>query len=142
MWFSGLRGAIAFAISLNLDLSPEVRHIIITTTLILVLFTTIVLGGGTLPVIKLLNKKSNQSRAKDSERFVFFSKAEKLEEVSIQARNEVRGSNKLIGDDSDIQFVRDRVRLKGFARVDEQLLKPFFIRKFTQKVRIFYIRVN
>lgn len=53
MWFSGLRGAIAFALSLNLQLDSEVRHVIVTSTLILVLFTTLVLGGSTLPLMKV-----------------------------------------------------------------------------------------
>jgi solute carrier family 9 (sodium/hydrogen exchanger), member 8 len=53
MWFSGLRGAIAFALSLNLQVSGDVRHIIVTSTLILVLFTTLILGGSTLPLVRV-----------------------------------------------------------------------------------------
>ena len=54
MWFSGLRGAIAFALSLNLQIDNETRHIIVTSTLILVLFTTLVLGGATMPLMKVI----------------------------------------------------------------------------------------
>eukprot|EP00871_Galdieria_phlegrea_P005412 jgi/Galph1/5872/GphlegSOOS_G4524.1 len=57
MWFSGLRGAIAFALSLNFpdeEGSSDVRKAIISTTLSIVLFTVIVLGGGTMPVLRLL----------------------------------------------------------------------------------------
>jgi sodium/hydrogen exchanger 8 len=54
MWFSGLRGAIAFALSLNLNIDDEVRHIIVTSTLILVLFTTLILGGSAMPIIKVI----------------------------------------------------------------------------------------
>jgi len=43
MWFAGLRGAMAFALTLNVP-TPEQRAIL-TTTLILVLFTVLVLGG-------------------------------------------------------------------------------------------------
>jgi sodium/hydrogen exchanger 8 len=53
MWFSGLRGAIAFALSLNLNIDDEVRHVIVTSTLILVLFTTLILGGSAMPIIKV-----------------------------------------------------------------------------------------
>lgn len=57
MWFSGLRGAIAFALSLSFpaeDGSGETRRVVISTTLAIVLFTVIVLGGGTMPLLRLL----------------------------------------------------------------------------------------
>jgi len=52
MFFSGLRGAIAFALSLNL--TSKDRSEIQTATLFIVLFTVVVLGGGTLPMLKVL----------------------------------------------------------------------------------------
>ena len=54
MWFSGLRGAIAYALSLHLEFKEETRKVLVTTTLVVVLFTTIILGGGTLPLMKFL----------------------------------------------------------------------------------------
>jgi sodium/hydrogen exchanger 8 len=57
MWFSGMRGAIAFALSLNLPIEKETRHVIVTSTLILVLFTTLFLGGSTLPILKVIIAK-------------------------------------------------------------------------------------
>eukprot|EP01086_Lenisia_limosa_P010057 TRINITY_DN3392_c0_g1_i1.p1 TRINITY_DN3392_c0_g1~~TRINITY_DN3392_c0_g1_i1.p1 ORF type:complete len:317 (-),score=51.92 TRINITY_DN3392_c0_g1_i1:6-902(-) len=51
MWFSGLRGAIAFALALN---APGHRSLIVTTTLVLVVFTMVVLGGSVLPLLKKL----------------------------------------------------------------------------------------
>ena len=51
--FLGLRGAIAFALSLHLDFEDEKRHVIVTTTLIIVLFTLVILGGSTLPLMKV-----------------------------------------------------------------------------------------
>lgn len=57
MWFSGMRGAIAFALSLNLPIEKETRHVIVTSTLILVLFTTLFLGGSTLPILKVIIPK-------------------------------------------------------------------------------------
>ena len=134
MWFSGLRGAIAFALSLNLDLTTEVRHVIVTTTLILVLFTTMILGGGTMPLMKFLNSNSENQRVKNSEKFVFFSKVKELgESIDLEMKSNDQ-QQQLVGDESDIQFVRNRVRLRGFARIDESILKPFFIRKFTEAV--------
>ncbi|VEN51886.1 unnamed protein product [Callosobruchus maculatus] len=53
MWFSGLRGAISYALSLHLNFSDETRHVIITTTLIIVLVTTLFFGGSTMPLLKV-----------------------------------------------------------------------------------------
>lgn len=50
---SGLRGAIAYALSLHLEFEKETRQVIITTTLIIVLFTTLVCGGLTTPLVKV-----------------------------------------------------------------------------------------
>ena len=57
----GLRGAIAFALALNLHeyviagiFSEDNYHYVVTTTLVIVLFTIICLGGSTLPMLKVL----------------------------------------------------------------------------------------
>lgn len=55
----GLRGAIAYALALNLGEkgksfgSAELIRVLDTTTLIIVLFTIIFLGGSTLPLLKV-----------------------------------------------------------------------------------------
>lgn len=54
---SGLRGAIAFALALNLEEFPdETRKLLVTTTLVIVLFTVLFLGGSTLPLLKVREK--------------------------------------------------------------------------------------
>ena len=53
MWFSGLRGAIAYALALHLAFDKEKKKVIVTTTLIIVLFTTIAFGGSTMPILKV-----------------------------------------------------------------------------------------
>jgi len=66
MWFSGLRGAIAFALSLSFpaeDGSGETRRVVISTTLAIVLFTVIVLGGGTMPLLRLLRVDTAEGEA-------------------------------------------------------------------------------
>jgi len=73
MWFAGLRGAMAFALSLNVP-SP-VRQSILTTTLILDLFTILVLGGATIPLLEFLSiprgkSRSTPERGRDEETFV------------------------------------------------------------------------
>ena len=52
MWFSGLRGAIAFALSLGVP--TESGSLILTTTLCIVLFTVIILGGAAPKMLELL----------------------------------------------------------------------------------------
>ena len=54
MFLSGLRGAIAFGLSVNLTLTPS-RNIIRTTTQIIILVTVIISGGSTVNVLKWLN---------------------------------------------------------------------------------------
>jgi solute carrier family 9 (sodium/hydrogen exchanger), member 8 len=139
MWFSGLRGAIAFALSLNLQIKDDERHVIVTTTLILVLFTTLVLGGSTMPLMKLLNADKNNRRRKQP--FIFVSKTKEMgETVDALLNDDTFNNNEQTENDQDvssinIHIVRSGIRLRGFARIDEKFLKPFFIRKFTDEVQ-------
>lgn len=50
---SGLRGAVAFALVLHLQLDDEKRHVLVTSTLIIIMFTILCLGGSTLPLLKV-----------------------------------------------------------------------------------------
>eukprot|EP00455_Lapot_gusevi_P017399 TRINITY_DN1927_c0_g1_i5.p2 TRINITY_DN1927_c0_g1~~TRINITY_DN1927_c0_g1_i5.p2 ORF type:complete len:566 (-),score=199.10 TRINITY_DN1927_c0_g1_i5:224-1921(-) len=56
MWYAGLRGAIAFALSLQVPTAHGSE--IVTTTLAIVVFTTIVCGGTTEPVLRLCGLKN------------------------------------------------------------------------------------
>jgi len=53
MWFSGLRGAIAFSLALTMPDHPDgsTHAKILTTTLCIVIFSILVFGGGTLPLL-------------------------------------------------------------------------------------------
>jgi len=57
LWFAGLRGAIAFALAINVDTSVTNRGKIITTTIFIVFFTTIFCGGLTDRILDALNLK-------------------------------------------------------------------------------------
>ena len=53
IWWSGIRGAVSFALALNF---PTGHHdIVISTTMMLALFTILVQGGGTRPVLAFMN---------------------------------------------------------------------------------------
>lgn len=74
----GLRGAIPYALSLHLGLEPiEKRQLIGTTTIIIVLFTILFLGGGTMPLIRIMDIEESQSRRK-SKKDINLSKTEKM----------------------------------------------------------------
>uniref|UniRef100_A0AAF5Q1A5 Cation/H+ exchanger transmembrane domain-containing protein n=1 Tax=Wuchereria bancrofti TaxID=6293 RepID=A0AAF5Q1A5_WUCBA len=56
MWYSGMRGAVAFALALHISIeNQETKRVLLTTTLFIVLFTIIFLGGTTLPVLRMLS---------------------------------------------------------------------------------------
>jgi NhaP-type Na+/H+ or K+/H+ antiporter len=69
LWTAGLRGAIAFALSL--DVPSSNGGLILSTTLIVCIFTIFVLGSLTSPILKLLGVPVGVSRDKVS--FFFFS---------------------------------------------------------------------
>uniref|UniRef100_A0A8D0H8E3 Solute carrier family 9 member A9 n=1 Tax=Sphenodon punctatus TaxID=8508 RepID=A0A8D0H8E3_SPHPU len=53
MMFSGLRGAIAFALAIR-DTESQPKQMVFTTTLLIVFFTVWVFGGGTMPMLTWL----------------------------------------------------------------------------------------
>ncbi|XP_027046318.1 sodium/hydrogen exchanger 8-like isoform X2 [Pocillopora damicornis] len=119
MWFSGLRGAVAFALVLHLQLDDEKRHVLITSTLIIIMFTILCLGGSTLPLLKLL--KADQGLEKS------------LTLSKTQTEGKAVDADQLTDDEWRIS---SRKALKGFSRLDAKYFIPFFTRKFTrQEVR-------
>ncbi|CAD7673548.1 unnamed protein product [Nyctereutes procyonoides] len=63
MMFSGLRGAIAFALAIR-DTGSQPKQMMFTTTLLLVFFTVWVFGGGTTPMLTWLQIRENEKDAK------------------------------------------------------------------------------
>eukprot|EP01041_Mallomonas_annulata_P001504 gene1504-2899_t len=58
MWFAGLRGAMSFALSMNM--AHENRDLFVSTTLSVVIFTTIICGGLTEPMLTRMGMKTNR----------------------------------------------------------------------------------
>ncbi|PAV83361.1 hypothetical protein WR25_16109 [Diploscapter pachys] len=55
MWFSGMRGAVCFALALYMDIPKETKTVILTSTLFLILFTMMAMGGAAMPFISFIN---------------------------------------------------------------------------------------
>ncbi|XP_006839255.1 PREDICTED: sodium/hydrogen exchanger 8 isoform X2 [Chrysochloris asiatica] len=127
MWFSGLRGAIPYALSLHLDLEPmEKRQLIGTTTIIIVLFTILLLGGSTMPLIRLMDIEDAKARRR-SKKDVNLSKTEKMGNT-IEAEH----LSELTEEEYEAHYIR-RQDLKGFMWLDVKYLNPFFTRRLTQE---------
>ncbi|XP_044775040.1 sodium/hydrogen exchanger 8 isoform X1 [Neomonachus schauinslandi] len=127
MWFSGLRGAIPYALSLHLDLEPmEKRQLIGTTTIIIVLFTILLLGGSTMPLIRLVDIEDAKARRRNK-KDVNLSKTEKMGNTI-----ESEHLSELTEEEYEAHYIR-RQDLKGFVWLDAKYLNPFFTRRLTQE---------
>jgi len=128
MWFSGLRGAIAYALCLHLEFDDEIRKVLVTTTLIVVLFTTIVLGGGTMPLMKYLESKSSGRNRRRRKKDITLSKTSEFGSA-IDSEH----LSELTEEELEQSFAEGRTHLQGFMYWDFKYLRPFFIRKFSQQ---------
>lgn len=127
MWFSGLRGAIAYALALHLEFEDEKRHVIVTTTLIIVLFTTLVLGGSTMPLMKYLKAdKRPRKKRKGQGNGISLSKTKEMgKTIDAELLSE------LTEEEYEVNFMKSN--LKGFVKLDVKYLIPFFTRRFTHQ---------
>uniref|UniRef100_A0A3P8X1J4 Sodium/hydrogen exchanger n=1 Tax=Cynoglossus semilaevis TaxID=244447 RepID=A0A3P8X1J4_CYNSE len=127
MWFSGLRGAIPYALSLHLGLEPiEKRQLIGTTTIIIVLFTILFLGGGTMPLIRIMDIEENHLRRKNK-KDINLSKTEKMGNTI-----ESEHLSELTEEEYEAHICH-RQDLKGFMWLDAKYFNPFFTRRLTQE---------
>ncbi|XP_022094568.1 sodium/hydrogen exchanger 8-like [Acanthaster planci] len=121
MWFSGLRGAIAYALSLHLMFGNRTRHVLVTTTLIVVLFTVVFIGGLTMPVLKLIGPESGKPKKE-----VTLSKTEDLGSAV-----DTEHLSELTEEEYEVNYVKPH--LTGFVRWDTKYFVPFFTRRLTNK---------
>ncbi|KAI9562863.1 hypothetical protein GHT06_010318 [Daphnia sinensis] len=130
MWFSGLRGAIAYALSLHLEFEMETRRVIVTTTLVIVLFTILVLGGSTMPLLKCLKSKSptrNRLRKSGAPVNATLSKTLKLDQPL-----ESDVLSEMTEEEMDVTVIQQQQALSGFIRFDLQYLFPIFTHRFSR----------
>ncbi|KAJ3586258.1 hypothetical protein NHX12_012658 [Muraenolepis orangiensis] len=127
MWFSGLRGAIPYALSLHLGLEPiEKRQLIGTTTIIIVLFTILVLGGGTMPLVRLMDIEESQAKRK-SRKDIILSKTEKMGNAL-----ESEHISELTEEEYETH-IHQRRDLKGFMWLDDLLHGRIQMKTLTNK---------
>ena len=127
MWFSGLRGAIAYALSLHLEFGDEVRKVLVTTTLVIVPFTTVGLGGSTMPLMKYLESNQPRKNRRGRKKEITLSKTRELgatidsEHLSELTEEEIDAAGSII--------VEDSRRVRGFLFYDLKYFRPFFTRR-------------
>ncbi|XP_067623818.1 sodium/hydrogen exchanger 8 [Eurosta solidaginis] len=146
MWFSGLRGAISYALSLHLDLpNDETRRVLITTTLIIVLFTTLFFGGSTMPLLKYLKPgkkrhvrtgRRTTSSTTSTRRGGAARSRKRTKSISLSKTREwgqAIDSEHLseLTEEEDVSFAQTRVG--GFGRIDRKFFIPFFTRRFNSQ---------
>ncbi|XP_017469971.1 PREDICTED: sodium/hydrogen exchanger 8 [Rhagoletis zephyria] len=144
MWFSGLRGAISYALSLHLDLpNDETRRVLITTTLIIVLFTTLFFGGSTMPLLKYLKpgkkrrtRSGRTANSSDVSRRGGTRTRKRTKSISLSKTREwgqAIDSEHLseLTEEEDVSFAQTRVG--GFGRMDRKFFIPFFTRRFNSQ---------
>ncbi|QQP56282.1 Sodium/hydrogen exchanger [Caligus rogercresseyi] len=146
MWFSGLRGAIAYALSLHLEFDEDTRKVIVTTTLTVVLFTTMILGGGTMPLMKYLETRKMSGKKHKRRRKSAEKAARRRKEVLLSKTLELSGSGGLESSElshlselteeeleTSSTFKIGKNKVRGFTYWNYKYIKPFLIRKFTQR---------
>lgn len=155
MWFSGLRGAIAFALALHLPFDEETKQVIVSTTLVIVLFTIIVMGGATMPVTKFVQKWSDRQTGRarlasceeDMRRLHHSSSDICLHEegddfVHVQTTGGPESAEEYMlsktvefGRSMNIDDMGAEIEETGsfWSRWDEKYFIPFFRKKFTQQ---------
>lgn len=131
MWFSGLRGAIAYAVSLHLDVEDsDQRRTIITTSLCVVLFTILVLGGSTYPLVKWM--RVSQSHFTLSKTEEYGSAIDSEVPTNEYNSDEEEGEGHVMRPD-EVKRVIPFKPLTGFAWIDARYLYPFFTRRVTRE---------
>uniref|UniRef100_T1J4W8 Sodium/hydrogen exchanger n=1 Tax=Strigamia maritima TaxID=126957 RepID=T1J4W8_STRMM len=128
MWFSGLRGAIAYAIALHLEFEDETRHVLVTTTLFTVLFSIVIFGGSTIFLLKLLkvDQVSSKRRRRTHDKEISLSKTKEMGHAV-----DTEHLSELTEEEYEVNFMKSN--LKGFVKYDAKYFIPFFTRRFTQE---------
>jgi len=122
MMFSGLRGAIAFALAIRNTLS-EGRQMILSTTLLIVIITVIVNGGSTLPVLNWLGIPTGVLEDPGESDPIVNSPLHSGYR-SVEEGSEVEGENSLTRRQSSVVRPEKSWLARQWAGVDSKFFKP------------------
>ncbi|KAK6023459.1 sodium/hydrogen exchanger 3 [Ostertagia ostertagi] len=125
LWFSGMRGAVCFALVLYMEVEKEKKSVILTTTLVLILFTTLFLGGTAMPFISFINKCYPDERPRRRRR----SLRRRGDAVVMSKTQEMA----MFGSDEWTPKRSDQADRPSTAA--GQLMRQLFVRKFTASER-------
>eukprot|EP00249_Psilotum_nudum_P005527 c18970_g1_i1 orf=165-1526(+) len=130
LWFSGLRGAMAFALALQsvTDLPDNHGRVLLTTTLLTIFFTVLLIGGSTSYVLKSLKIEchSPEDEGEGSEEVLERKMEDVLDIEKVQCK-EMKGLHIL----SNKQRAKLKEKLKkiksntSFSSLDKKYLRPF-----------------
>lgn len=131
MWFSGMRGAVCFALVLYMDLDKEKKSILLTTVLFLILFTTIFLGGSALPFISFINRCYPNERQRKRRRTPRNQETSNRNSSSVMMMSKTQEMSFFGSDDwGPKKSALDATSSAG------RLMRSLFVRKFTAIERL------
>lgn len=156
-----MRGAVAFALALHMDVQNiENKQMMLTSTLFVVLFTIIFMGGTALPLIKVLdglfpdveeaNEKHDHTRkglrhadethSTTRSRKIVLSKTQ---EMNIMDHAEYIADHYETNDTLHHHFKTQshHVRKNFFTRLNEQIVRPLLIRSISKEVSLLDLEI-
>lgn len=115
MFFSGLRGAIAFALAVRNTVSIP-RQMMLTTTLIIVIVSVIFFGGVTMPVLSCLKIKTGIDEHEEEK------KARRLSLIDVNDPSASTPQERI----EKRQYEKSWL-VRVWSRFDEKYLTPIFV---------------
>lgn len=119
IWFAGLRGAIAFALSQNMP--GENTDLYVSTTLSIVIFTTVVCGGLTEPMLSKFGMRGQPLPGADGTRYEQLNAP--LDSALTDREEDGRG---LSTSDAPNQAARTLSARAFWSKFDAMYMQPFF----------------
>jgi sodium/hydrogen exchanger 8 len=127
LWFSGLRGAMAFALALQSvhDLPSNHGEIIFTATTAIVVLTVLVIGGSTSTMLEKLEVVGEGN----ADNFTLDGDEEEMEGLTIRSDDDNDHGDHEPVDPLTLKFQELRKSTASFTAIDKNFLRPFFTKE-------------